>query len=184
MADGDQTLLTPEAKALIGQTTDVVEMYDVIDKETIRRIIHGIPDQDPRYWDEELAGPRFGGTTTPPLLLSYVARRKPPWEQDQMDEIMDSDWFDDSGGGMGRQEEALPSLRDAAPVKSHLHAGDEFEIYRYPKVGDRIFYQSRWVDIIEKTGRRGRFLLITTETRYWNQDDELLLVMRSVGIES
>ena len=184
MAEEEKVLLTEAAKNLIGQTTGVVEMYGVVDGETVRRLIHAIPDQDPRYWDEELANPRYGGTTAPPLMLSYAANRKPPWEEDQISQIMNDNWLDDSGGGMSRKEEALPSLRDAAPVVSHLHAGDEFEIFQYPKLGDKIFYQSKWVDIQEKTGRRGKFLLITTETRYWNQDDETICITRAVGIES
>ena len=56
-------------------------------------------------------------------------------------------------------------------------------MYRYPKVGDRIFYQSKWVDIQEKIGLRGRFLLSTQETRYWNQDDEVICVIRAIGID-
>ena len=42
-------------QALVGQSTGVQEMYDVVDKETIRRHVRCIPDQDPRHWDEELA---------------------------------------------------------------------------------------------------------------------------------
>ena len=183
MTEQRESLFTPEVKALIGQSTEVIEMYDAIDKETVRRIIHGIPDQDPRYWDEELAKPRYGGTTAPPLLVSYVAGRKPPWEEDRMDQVMNSDWFSDGGGGMGRIEKTLPSIRSVAPTRSFLHAGDEIEIYRYPKVGDRIFYQSRYVDIQEKIGHRGPFLLSTQETRYWNQDDEVICVIRAIGID-
>ena len=73
----EPTLLTDEVKALIGQETELEEMYGVVDTETVRRYIIGIPDQDPRHWDEELASPRFGGTTTPshdgPLHLHQKA---------------------------------------------------------------------------------------------------------------
>ena len=180
----EQTLLTDKVKALIGVTTDVMEMYDVVDKESIRRYAIGIPDQDPRYWDEKLAKPRFGGVTCPPLMITYIAGRKPPWEPDHMDEVMNKNWFDDSGGGMWRWEEGLPSIRDYAPTKSHLHAGDEVEIYRYPKLGDRIFYQSKYVDIQEKRDRTGKpFLLVTRETRYWNQNNETICIVRTLGGE-
>ena len=178
-----QTLMTPEVKALIGRKTEVHEMYGTVDVETVRRFAVGIPDQDPRYWDEELARPRFGGTTTPPCMLNYIGSRVPPWQPDRMHEIMATDPFHDSGGGM-RSEEALPSMREVAHTRSHLHAADEMDVRQYPKIGDRIFFQSEWVDIQEKTGRDGRrFLLVTRETRYWNQDDELLLAARQVGIE-
>ena len=66
-----------------------------------------------------------------------------------------------------------------------MHAGDEIEFYRYPKIGDRIFSQARYADIQEKIGRDGEpFLLTTTEIRYWNQDGETLLIARILRIES
>ena len=91
-----------------------------------------------------------------------------------MQDIMVADPFHDSGGGMrSHSEESLPEMREVAGTRSHLHAGDAMEVRQYPKIGDRIFYQSEWVDIQEKTGRDGRrFILCTRETRYWNQDDE------------
>ena len=183
MTEETGSLVTPEVKALIGRKTEVQEMYGTIDTETVRRFVVGIPDKDPRHWDEELAKPRYGGTTTPPCMVVYIGSRMPPWEPDRMHDIMVEDPFLDSGGGM-RSKEGLPQIRDVAGTRSHLHAADEMEVRQYPKIGDRVFFQSEWVDIQEKTGRDGRrFLLATRETRYWNQDDELLLIARQVGIE-
>ena len=180
----EPTLLTDEVKALIGQETELEEMYGVVDTETVRRYIIGIPDQDPRHWDEELASPRFGGTSTPPMMVHYISNRKPPWEEDEMSEIMAKDPFSDGGGGMGRKESSLTPIRDVAPTRSHLHAGDEVELFQYPKIGDRIFYKSRWVDFQEKRGRDGKpFLLTVRETSYLNQDNALLLKVRGIGIE-
>jgi hypothetical protein len=184
MAQEARSLLTDEVKALIGQESEVVEMYGVVQQEDIRRFVHGIPDQDPRHWDEELAKPRYGGVTTPPLMVTYIAGRKPPWEPDEMDKVMSEDWFSDGGGGMRRVEGGLTPLRAVAPTRSHLHLGDEVELYRYPNLGDKIFYQSKYLDIQEKVGRRGEsFLLVTRETRYWNQDNEVICVLRALGGE-
>ena len=80
----DRVLLTPEVQALIGRTTDVVEMHDVVDRETIRRHVRAIPDQDPRHWDEELARPRYGGVTSPPMLAAHIAQRSPPDVEDDL----------------------------------------------------------------------------------------------------
>ena len=52
MAEEEKVLLTEAAKNLIGQTTGVVEMYGVVDGETVLRLLHAIPDPAPRYWDE------------------------------------------------------------------------------------------------------------------------------------
>jgi hypothetical protein len=164
-----ESLLTPEVKALIGYETEPVEMYDVVDKEIIRRFVLGIPDQDPRHWDEELAKPRFGGITTPALMLTYTANRRPPYEP--------------IGQGMRRSEQSLPPVGRVAKVTRHLHGGDEFELFRYARLGDRIFFNRRYVNIEEKFGRSNEpFLLVTWETRYWNQDDETILVHREIDV--
>lgn len=184
MVQQKKALMTPKVKALIGQTSEVVEMYGTVDIESIRRFCNGIPDQDPRHWDEALAKPRFGGVTAPVLMVTYIARRKPPWEEDMMDQITAKDWHTDGGGGMGRKAETLPSLRSVAGTHSHLHAGDSFEVFRFPRVGDKIFFQTKYLDIQEKIGRRGEtFLLVTTETRFWNQNDETICIFRATGAE-
>ena len=58
------------------------------------------------------------------------------------------------------------------------------EFSRYPRIGDSIFYQTRYSDIQEKRSRSGRpMLMVTTETRYWNQNDETILIFRTTGME-
>lgn len=180
-----QVLMTPEVEALIGQATDVAQMYDVVDRESIRRFVTTIPDQDPRHWDEELAMPRYGGVTTPPVMVSYIAGRSAPWDEDQLNESMLDDWFRDGGGGRKRGSgTGLTPVRSLVNTKTHLHTGDEVELYRYPRIGDRIFSQTKYASIQEKKTRGGRpMLMVTTETRYWNQDDETIMIFRTTGVE-
>lgn len=176
-------LLTAAVRDLIGHTTEVTEMYGTVDLETVRRYIVGIPDQDPRHWDTDLASDRFGGTTCPGAMVTYIAYRKPPWEPDEVHKKMLDDWFSD-GGGIARAVKGLPSIRSVAPTRRQLHAGDEIEILRYPRIGDRVYFQSKYADIEEKTGKDGTpFLLITKEIRFWNQNDETLCIIRTISIE-
>jgi len=185
MAQQRRTLLNPAVKALIGRTTEVMEMYGVIDQETVRRYVIGIPDQDPRHWDEELAKERFGGTTAPSTMLLYTALRMAPWQVDRFHELMLENPMRDVVPMMRPDAVGIEEVRHAAGTRTHLHAGDEIEFYRYPKIGDRIFSQAHYADIQEKIGRDGEtFLLTTTEIRYWNQDDETLLIARILRIES
>ena len=177
-------LMNDRVRSLIGRSSPVREMYGTVDVETVRRYIVGIPDQDPRHWDPSAAGTRFGSTTTPAVMLHYIAGRQAPWLPDTLHDVMAADPFNDTGYAPSDEGDGLPSIRSVAATRSHLHAGDQIEVLQYPKIGDRVFYQSRWVDIEEKTGRDGRpFLLVTHETRYWNQDDQVLLLVRGVGIE-
>src|SRR5687767_7978387 len=85
------TLLTPAVLSLIGQTSEISEMYGVIDEEILRRFILGIPDQDPRYWDEALAKPRFGATTMPPLFALFAFGERPPWDTSRTEQVRDED---------------------------------------------------------------------------------------------
>ena len=64
-----------------------------------------------------------------------------------------------------------------------LNAGNEIELYAYPSIGDTIFFQNRYSDIRERLGRDGTpFLIITRETRFWNQDDVTLCITRASTI--
>jgi hypothetical protein len=64
-----------------------------------------------------------------------------------------------------------------------LNAGNELEIYQYPSIGDKIFFQNRYSDIRERVGRDGKpFLIVTTETTYRNQKEEVLCITRASSI--
>ena len=185
-----ETLLTDEVKALIGRESEVVEGYEVADEETVRRYAICIPDQDPRYWGRETGQAPVWSNDDASLACLVFRGSGAALGAGHDDETMNNDWFHDSGRGQARsgaepREGALPNLRSVQPkLRSHLHAGDEIEFYQYAKIGDKVHSQRRIADIQEKVGRRGAFLLITTESRYWNQDNELLLIVRTLGAES
>ncbi len=122
----------------------------------------------------------------PPAMVSLIATRQYPDAEDRLHETMLEDWFrDGAGGGRRRQSgRTLPPVRTLINSKTHLHTGDEMEFFRYPTLGDKIYYQTRYSDIQEKRSRSGRLMLmVTTETRYWNQKDETILIFRTTGME-
>ena len=182
----DRVLLTPEVEALLDQSTGANEMWGVVDAETIRRHVRNIPDQDPRHWDEELAKPRFGGTTTPPVLVSFISTRTPPEIPDDLHELMVADWFKDEGTSeAASHQRGLTRVGTVAATRSHFHTGDEVVLHRYPRVGDRIFSETKYSLIEEIRMRSGTTpaLMSTTETRYWNQDDETIMIFRTTGMD-
>jgi hypothetical protein len=64
-----------------------------------------------------------------------------------------------------------------------LNAGNELEIYKYPSIGDKVYFQNKYSDIRERVGRDGKpFLILTRETRYWNQNDQVLCITRASTI--
>ncbi len=54
---------------------------------------------------------------------------------------------------------------------------------RNPSIGDKIFFQHRYSDIRERVGRDGKpFLIVTNETTYTNQNNEVLCITRASSI--
>ncbi len=177
-----KSALTPEVMAMKGVKGDKVEAWWVVDEEYLRRLAEAVPDWDPRYWDEGFAKTtRFGARTSPPFMSRYIAHRKPLWEADNMDEVMEQDPMSDGGGGMRPEKGELPKM--PTNLKRHLHAGDEVEVYKYPRLGDRLSFQRCYSDIQERVGGDGNaFLVLTIETTYWDQHGDVLCKIRTLDI--
>ena len=181
MTQETQSALTPEVKAMIGVSGEVVEGWGVVDAEYLRRFTQALMDPDPSYWDEEYAKTtRYGEITTPPIMVSYMSSRIRPDQTDPITQAFDENPMSDGIGRVSRPG-ALPSVpTDLVRV---LNAGNELEIYKYPSIGDTIFFQNRYSDIRERVGRDGKpFLIVTTETTYKNQKDEVLCITRASSI--
>jgi len=168
---------------MVGVKGERVEAWGTVDEEYLRRFAQAVPDWDPRYWDEEFAKTtRFKGRIVPPLMISYMAYRRPLSEKDVMDEVMNQDPFSDGGLAMGTQKGALPPV--PTHLKRHLHGGDAVEVYQYPRIGDRISYQYEYTGFEERIGGDGKpMLIIHFEARYWNQKNELLCVVKTTGVQ-
>ncbi len=181
MTQQTETALTPEVKAMIGVSGETVEAWGDVNEEYLRRFTQALMDPDPRYWDQDFAkSTQYGRIITPPIMVSYMATRIRP---DQDDPITRAFLEDPESDGIGRVERpgALPPV--PTPLVRVLNAGNELEIYKYPAIGDKILFQNRYSDIRERSGRDGQaFLIITTETTYKNQDDEVLCITRSSTI--
>ena len=181
MAQETESALTPEVREMIGVSGEVVEAWGMVNEEYLRRFTQALMDPDPRYWDEDFAkDTQYGDIVTPPIMVSYMATRIRP---DQDDPITRAFEEDPESDGIGRVERpgALPPV--PTPLVRVLNAGNELEIYQYPNIGDKIFFQNRYSDIRERSGRDGQaFLIITTETTYKNQYDGVLCITRSSTI--
>lgn len=181
MTQETQSAITPEVKAMIGVAGDVVESWGVVDAEYLRRFTQAVMDPDPRYWDEEFAkSTPYGEIITPPIMVSYMASRNPPNSEDPITRAFEEDPMSD---GIGRVERLGSLPRVPTDLVRVLNAGNELEIYQYPSIGDKIFFQNRYSDIRERVGRDGKpFLIVTTETTYRNQKEEVLCITRASSI--
>ena len=181
MTQQTESALTPEVRAMIGVAGEVVESWGLVDTEYLRRFTQAVMDPDPRYWDEEFAKKsRYGEIITPPIMVSYMSSRIPPSQEDAITKAFEENPMSDGIGSVKRPGELPPIPTDLVRV---LNAGNELEIYQYPSIGDKIFFQNKYSDIRERVGRDGKaFLIITRETTYKNQNGNILCITRASGI--
>jgi hypothetical protein len=181
-----ESALTAEVKAVIGATGEKIEasLPWGIEREGLRIFTQAIMDPDPRYWDDEFAKTtKFGHIITPPIYCTYLGRRTRPGSDDPVTRAFAEHPNSDGIGGV-RDAESRGKLPDIpTPLKRILNAGNEIELRQYPKLGDRVFSQAKYADIRERVAKDGaRMLIVTTETIYTNQNDEVLCILRASQI--
>ena len=181
MTQQTESALTPEVRAMIGVAGEVVESWGLVDTEYLRRFTQAVMDPDPRYWDEEFAKKsKYGEIITPPIMVSYLSSRIPPSQEDAITKAFEENPMSDGIGSVERPGELPPVPTDLVRV---LNAGNELEIYQYPSIGDKIFFQNKYSDIRERVGRDGKaFLIITRETTFKNQAGNNLCITRASTI--
>jgi hypothetical protein len=180
------SVLTDAVKGVIGATGEKIEASFAwgIEREGLRIFTQAIMDPDPRYWDDDFAKrTKFGAIVTPPIYCTYIGRRARPGADDSVTRAFAENPNSDGIGGV-RTPESRGGLPDVpTPLKRRLNAGNEIELLQYPKLGDKIYQQSRYSQIMERIGKDGtRFLVVTTETTYTNQDDAVLCILRASSI--
>ena len=113
-------------------------------------------------------------------MVSYMVSRHRPEQEDPITHAFQENPESDGIGSVERPG-ALPRYRPT--WVRVLNAGNEIEVYKYPNVGDKIYFQNRYSDIRERSGRDGRgFLIITVETSFTNQAGDLLCITRQSSI--
>ncbi len=155
-------MVTPEAKAMIGQ--EVGRNTGVVYQKEAQRWAAAVGDLNPRYLDPEVAKEQgFTDTPIPPLFLSQVMQGV------TLRHTLRPDGIPSRGGG------DIP-LRNA---DRRMAGGEEYEFLEPIYPGDTLTSESRIANIEEKTGRSGRFVLVTRETTYTNQDGVVVARTRS-----
>jgi N-terminal half of MaoC dehydratase len=168
--------ITDAVKAVIGAETERMPATHPVEAGEVRRFHHATMDAAPRYWDQEWAAKsRYGGTVAPPAFPVHAFRRAPE-EPDPLDE-MGKPNFD----GLSRSFSGLPVV-PIPDLPRDLNGGYEYELFRYARVGETIYRQSRYKDIVQREGRSGPMVLVVIEEFYTNQDGEPLLKVTNTQI--
>lgn len=164
------SLLTDEVRALIGMEGEPITFAEVVDESMLRRFVQGAMEVDPVHWDPRLAdASRYGHVVAPPLFAAHARRRESgsPDPFDRFAEEPDADGAFTQGGWGG-----LPPIE--LPLKRMVNGGTEAEFYQLVQLGDRITARTKYLDISERQGKQGPFVVVKVLTTYTNQRGELL----------
>jgi hypothetical protein len=175
VGEASTNYITDKVKAIIGATTERVEATHPVEASEVRRFHHATMDRSRRYWDADwAAASRYAGLVAPPGYPVHALRR----EADSADPLDDMDKPDFDG--VSRCFSGLPEVPIGLPRE--MNGGYEYELYRYARVGEKVFRQSRYKDIVQREGRSGTMVLIIIEETYTTESGELLLKLTNTQI--
>jgi acyl dehydratase len=172
------SILTDEIRSYIGLEGDPITAPHPLSEDSLRRFVQAVMETDPVHWDPEAAAASRYGTVVAPPLQPLHAFVRPPGSPDPADALAtDPDW-DGVPRDQGRR--GLPVV--PLPLHRMLNGGTSARFHQLAKVGDVVTARSRYADIQEKEGRSGPMVIIQQETRYTNQDGDLLAVVTTSAI--
>jgi len=152
----EDSLLTPDIKAMVGLETNLPNL-ESIDKTTIIRYVQAISDLNPLYIDEEYAKETdYGGIIAP---LTFI-----------FDVIPAATEIGDDGRDVTRI--ALPGFKVA-------RGGNEYQFLEPARPGDVIMRRRKIVEVFERDSKKvGKIIFIVYDTTYSNQDARVLGINR------
>jgi uncharacterized protein len=164
-----ETEFRNKLRALLGHATDgagkPAVAPDPVNQPMIRHWAHALDDMNPVYLDPEFAASsRFGGIVSPPVMLQTWTMPAPKLEG-----------IGDRRGSPTEIETNPTAFLDEAGFTSIVATNSEFEIERYPRLGDVISATAVYEDVSdEKKTALGTGYFLTWVTTYVDQNGEVL----------
>jgi acyl dehydratase len=151
-----------------------VERFPV-EEGTIMLFARAIGDPNPIYSDREYAaGTELGTVIAPPTYVQSSAQFEPDYP---LRPKLGQPWFGSGKNPTGRQTSG-----DGDGGGTGLHAEQHFEYHRPLRPGDVLTSRTRRGDGWEKEGRSGKLVFSETITEYRDQQGELVVTARGVGV--
>jgi acyl dehydratase len=153
-----------------------VERFPV-EEGAILMFARAIGDPNPVYRDPAYAaGTEVGGIIAPPTFAQSSAHFDPDYPlRPKLGEV----WFGSGQNPTGRQ-----SPPGGGTGGTGLHAEQEFTYHRPLRPGDVLSATTRDGERWEKQGRSGKLVFSESITEYRDQDGELVVTARSVGVRT
>jgi hypothetical protein len=159
----------------IGLTAPPTTAALPLEQDTLRRFVQATMDDDPVYYDEEVASAsKYGAICAPPLYPLHAFRRA-SGTADPLDAIIENRDADGAGDGADAYY-GLEHIK--VPFNRILNGGLEVESYRCLRKGEKAVASPRYSKVTPKKGSSGDFLLVTIETRFTTEAGELLMISR------
>ena len=142
----------------------------------IMMFARSVADPNPIYHDEDYArGTEVGAILPPPTFYQSSAQFDPNYF---LRPKIGEPWF-----GSGKTPSGVEP--GSGGGGTGLHAEQHFEYHAPVKPGDVLSVESKPGESWEKQGRRGGKLIFRESiTEYRNQDGELVVTARSVGVQT
>jgi hypothetical protein len=141
-----------------------------------------IGDANPIYSDEEYARTtEVGHVIAPPTFVQASAQFDPDWP---LRPKIGEPWFGSGKDPTGARSNPARG-GGGGGAGAGLHAEQHFEYHRHLKPGDLLRGVTKEGRRWEKEGRRGgklQFMELITE--FYDQDDQLVITARSVGVRT
>jgi hypothetical protein len=144
-----------------------------------------VGDPNPVYADADYAaGTEAGGIIAPPTFAQASAQFDPDYV---LRPKIGEPWFGSGREATGVKREASSGGQGGGGGGSGgagrgLHAEQHFEYHRHLRPGDVLSATTRAGDRWEREGRSGKLLFSETITEYRDQDGELVITARGVGV--
>jgi len=138
-------VITPEVRAWIGRTTELLPLPEAVSASDIRRYVEATGDRNPLWLDDAAA-----------QAAGYRSRLLPPMM------VIDLSWrVKNNDNGRLWQDIPLPP----AYIDTR-NASTEIEWLESVHIGDHLALRHRINDIVAKQGRRGLGVYISKQTEY------------------
>lgn len=145
----------------IGNECEAVDAVDAVGPQMIRHWVEVMHERNPAYSDPEWAAASRYGSLVAPGAMMQVWSMAPQWPPRDVVDL---------------PIKPVDDILEAQGFTAVVATGQSQRIERLAKVGDRVTFAIRLVNITEepKHTRLGDANFVTFEYRFTNQDDELL----------
>lgn len=148
-----------------------------VEASHILMFARAVGDNNKIYSDEDYANnTEAAGILAPPTFVQAGAQFDPDYS---LRPKIGEPWF-----GSGKEPSGVKS-EDGDEYAGFLHAEQHYEYHRHLKPGDVLKGESKKGKTWEKEGRRaGKLTFSETVTEYRDQNGELVITARSVGVKT